>query len=131
MIATNVQFTIYMIFGSLPVIILLLLTIGVGLILATATVFFRDIEHLYGVFVMLLMYASAIFYPANIIPPQYQIILTINPVYSIISCLRTVLMDGVLYNPGTLLYATVFAIISLIVGMALFYKYQNRFLLYL
>ena len=131
MIATNVQFTIYMIFGSLPVIILLLLTIGVGLILATATVFFRDIEHLYGVFVMLLMYASAIFYPANIIPPQYQIILTINPVYSIISCLRTVLMDGVLYNPGTLLYATVCAIISLVVGMALFYKYQNRFLLYL
>jgi ABC-type polysaccharide/polyol phosphate export permease len=78
-----------------------------------------------------LMYASAIFYPANIIPPQYQIILTINPVYSIISCLRTVLMDGMLYNPATLLYATVWAIVTLIIGMALFYKYQNRFLLYL
>ena len=131
MIATNVQFTIYIIFASLPVIVLLIMTLGVGLILATVTVFFRDIEHLYGVFVMLLMYASAIFYPADIIPPQYQIILTINPVYAIIDCLRTVLLNGTLYNPLTLLYATVFALVSLVVGMALFYKYQNKFLLHL
>lgn len=131
MIATNVQFTIYIIFASLPIIVLLLLTIGIGLILATVTVFFRDIEHLYGVFVMLLMYSSAIFYPADIIPPKYQIILTINPVYAIIDCLRTVLMNGTLYNPATLLYATVFAITSLIIGMGLFYKYQNKFLLHL
>lgn len=131
MIATNVQFTLYIVFASLPVIILLILTIGVGLILATVTVFFRDIEHLYGIFIMLLMYASAIFYPADIIPPQYQFILTINPVYGIIDCLRTVLLNGTLYNPATLLYSTVFAIIALVVGMALFYKYQNKFLLHL
>jgi lipopolysaccharide transport system permease protein len=131
MIATNVQFTIYCIFASLPIIILLILTVGVGLILATVTVFFRDIQHLYGVFVMLLMYATPIFYPASIIPEQFQIILTINPLYAIILCLRTVLMEGRLYDPGTLLYATVCAIVSLVVGMALFYKYQNRFLLYL
>jgi lipopolysaccharide transport system permease protein len=131
MIATNVQFTIYIIFASLPIIILLLLTIGVGLILATVTVFFRDIEHLYGVFVMLLMYASAIFYPASIIPPKFQIILTINPVYAVIDCLRSVLMNGTLYNPATLLYATVCAIASLVIGMALFYKYQNKFLMHL
>lgn len=131
MIATHVQFTILMIFASLPIIILLLLTIGVGLILATATVFFRDIEHLYGVFTLLLMYASALFYPASIIPQQYQIILAINPLYAIIECLRSVLLDGVLYNPSTLLFAAACAIVSLVVGMALFYKYQNKFLLYL
>jgi ABC-type polysaccharide/polyol phosphate export permease len=131
MIATNVHFALLMIFASLPIIVLVILTVGVGLILATATVFFRDIEHLYGVFTLLLMYASAIFYPANIIPPQYQVILTINPLYAIIECLRSVLLDGVLYNPSTLMFATVSAIISLIVGMALFYKYQNKFLLYL
>lgn len=131
MIATNVHFTVLMIFASLPIIILLIMTIGVGLILATATVFFRDIEHFYGVFTLLLMYASALFYPANIIPPQYQIILTINPLYAVIECLRSVLLDGVLYNPSTLMFAAVFALVSLVVGMAMFYKYQNKFLLYL
>jgi len=131
MIVTNVQFTIYMIFAALPIIVLLILITGVGLILATLTVFFRDIEHLYGVFTMMLMYASAIFYPASIIPEQYQIILNINPLYGVISCLRTVFMEGTLYNPETLLYVTIWAIGTLIIGMVLFYKYQNKFLLYL
>lgn len=131
MIVTNVHFTIYVIFASLPVIVLLLMTLGVGIILATVTVFFRDIEHLYGVFVMLLMYGSAVFYPASIIPEKWQFLLAINPFYAIISCMRTVLMNGTLYNTGELLYATVFSIVSLVVGMALFYKYQNKFLLHL
>lgn len=131
MIATHVQFTIFMIFAVLPVIVLLLMTIGVGLILATVTVFFRDIQHLYGVFVMLLMYASAVFYPASIIPQEWQWILNINPVYSCILCVRTVMLDGQLYDPGTLLYATAWAIVTLIIGMTIFYKYQNKFLLYL
>ena len=129
MIATNVQFTIYIIFGCLPVIVLILLTLGVGLILATVTVFFRDVEHLYSVLCLLLMYGSAIFYPASIIPPKWQFLLTINPFYAIIECLRTVVMNGTLYNPLTLLYATLFAITTLVVGMGLFYKYQNEFLL--
>jgi lipopolysaccharide transport system permease protein len=131
MIVTNVPFTIYVIFASLPIIVLLILTIGVGLILATITVFFRDIEHLYGVLVMILMYATPIFYPAEIIPPQYQLILTLNPLYAVISCLRTVLMDGKLYDPSTLYFAAGAGVLSLIVGMALFYRYQNKFLLYL
>lgn len=131
MIATHVQFTIYIIFASLPVLILIILTLGVSLILATVTVFFRDMEHLWGVFVMILMYSSAIFYPASIIPPQYQIILTLNPLYAIISCLRSVILDGTLYNPATLFFAAACAIISLVIGMAIFYKYQNKFLLYL
>jgi len=131
MLATDVTFTIYIIFACLPVIVLLILTTGIGLILATITVFFRDIEHLYGVFTMLLMYATPIFYPASIIPPSFSFILTLNPLYAIINCMRTVLMNGTLYDPSQLLFATVVAIGSLLIGMGVFYKYQNKFLLYL
>lgn len=131
MIATHVHWTIFFVFASLPVLILVILTVGMGLILATATVFFRDIEHLYSVFTLMLMYSSALFYPASIIPKQYQIILAINPLYAVIDCLRSVLLYGVLYNLSTLYYAAGFAITSLVIGLAVFYKYQNKFLLYL
>ncbi|MGO9388454.1 MAG: hypothetical protein ACLPWD_10505 [Methanobacterium sp.] len=57
-------------------ILLIIFIVGVGLILATVTVFFRDIEHLYGVFIIVMMYGSAIFYPASIVPAQYQFLLT-------------------------------------------------------
>jgi lipopolysaccharide transport system permease protein len=129
MIATNAPFTIYIIFASIPIIVLLLLTLGVGLILATVTVFFRDVEHLYGVFVTMLMYASAVFYPASIIPQQFQFLLTINPIYGIITCIRTVILNGTIYDPFQMLYSAVFAIVTLFIGMVVFYKYQNKFLL--
>ena len=131
MIATHAPFTIYIIFASIPIIVLLILSIGVGLILATVTVFFRDVEHLYGVFVTMLMYASAVFYPASIIPQKFQFILTINPIYGIIASIRTVLLSGTLYDPFQMLYSAVFAITTLVIGMAVFYKYQNKFLLHL
>ena len=73
MVVTNVDFTIYIIFTSLPILALLVFTVGVGLILATATLFFRDIEHLYGVFVTLLMYGTPIFYPARDYTRKFQI----------------------------------------------------------
>ena len=49
----------------IPLLNLLILSIGVGLILATLCVFFRDIEYLWSVMLMLIMYCSAIFYFAS------------------------------------------------------------------
>lgn len=131
MLVTNAPITIYIIFASLPIVFLLLFTIGVGLILATVTVFFRDIEHLYGVFVMLWMYATPIFYPANIVPESWRWIQTINPMYAIIECCRSSFLYGTLYDPGQLLFAAIASIVTLLFGMILFYKYQNKFVLHL
>jgi lipopolysaccharide transport system permease protein len=131
MIATHVQFTLYMIFASLPILFLLLFTIGIGLILATLVVFFRDMEHLYSVFVTLLRYATPIFYPPDIIPQQFSFIYQLNPLYAIMACCRSVFANGQLYDPLQLLFAGVSAMVALIVGIFLFNKYQNKFVLYM
>lgn len=131
MIATNAPFTIYIIFTSLPIVALLFFTIGVGLIMATANVFFRDLEHLYGVFTMLLMYATPIFYPANIVPPTFRFIQDYNPIYAVICCCRSVFLYGTLYDLHQLLFAVVSAVITLIIGLVLFYRYQDKFILHI
>lgn len=56
MIVTKVTFNVSMLLFFVPLIYVLLLSIGVGLILSTYSVFFRDILHLYGVFTLALMY---------------------------------------------------------------------------
>ena len=131
MLATHAQFTIYIVFASLPILALLLLTIGMGLILATVNVFFRDMEHLYGVFLMMLMYAMPIFYPANIVPESFRFIQYYNPLYAVIQCCRSSFLYGTLYNPIHLIFAMGAGITALIIGIALFYKYQDRFILYI
>lgn len=130
MAATNAPFTIYIIFTSLPILALLLFTIGIGLIMTTINVFFRDIEHLYGVFLTILMYATPIFYPPSIVPASFRFIQDYNPIYAVISCCRSVFLYGELYDPHQLLFALVSAAIALIVGLGLFYRYQDKFLLH-
>ena len=48
--------------GLYPFLTLSVFSLGIGLMLAAATVFFRDIMHLWGVFTTALMYFSAVFY---------------------------------------------------------------------
>lgn len=130
MIATQADFTIYILYSILPIFLLLMFTIGAGLLLAALTVFFRDIEHLYGVFVTMLMYGSAIFYPASIIPEKYQFLFDLNPIYAIISLCRDSFLYGQMFDTGTLLYASVSSVVVLILGIFLFYKYQDKFILH-
>jgi lipopolysaccharide transport system permease protein len=131
MFVTNVNFTIYIIFASLPLFALLLLTIGIGLIVATLNVFFRDIEYLYGVLLMILMWAMPIFYPADIVPESFRWIQYYNPLYAVIVCCRDSFLYGKLYDPLTLLFAMVSGIVILIIGIILFYKYQDVFILHI
>lgn len=131
MLATNAGFTWYILTALVPIFLLLMFTIGAGLLLATLTVFFRDVEHLYGVFITLLMYGSAIFYPASIIPQKFQIFLELNPIYAIISLCRDSFLYGKAFDPATLLFAAASAVGILVLGVALFYKYQDKFILYI
>jgi lipopolysaccharide transport system permease protein len=131
MIATQTPLTTFMFLAVVPTILLLIFTIGVGLILATYTVFFRDIKHLYGVFLTLLLYASAIFFPADIIPAKFQILLQINPLFVYIEMLRDAFLYATWFDPIQLIYGTIVAIVSLVIGIIVLYKNQDRFILYI
>lgn len=126
----NVQFTIYIVFASLPIIALIIMTVGAGLIMGTLNVFFRDMEYLYNVFMMILMYGMPIFYPADIVPASFQFIQQYNPLYQLIVCLRDCFLYGQMYSLSTLLFGFICAIVLLIIGILLLFKYQDRFVLY-
>jgi lipopolysaccharide transport system permease protein len=131
MIVTGAPFTLYILLGVIPILLVVMMTLGAGLLLATLNVFFRDIQHLYKVFTTLLMYGSAIFYPVTIIPEQFQIFFKLNPLFAIICLFRDSFYSGTPYDLFNLLYASIFSIILLIIGVAIFYKTQDRFILHL
>ena len=58
----KVEPSFYIVQAIVPLLILFVFTLGLGMILATLNVFFRDIEYIWTVATMLVMYASAIFY---------------------------------------------------------------------
>ena len=62
MIFTGAPFHLTLLEALYPLITLFFFSLGVGLFLAAATVFFRDIMHIWSVFITALLYFSAIFY---------------------------------------------------------------------
>jgi lipopolysaccharide transport system permease protein len=112
----------------LPIIILLImmLSLGLGLIGAALNVFYRDIRHIFILLLQLWFYATPIIYPVASVPERYQSLYFINPMAGIIAALRSVMFDRVL--PGTyLIYSAVFSIVIFIFGYWLFRRLENRF----
>ena len=102
---------------------------GVGLLLATMMVFFRDTQFLWGVATMLLMYLTPIFYPESIIPKRFLFLYKLNPLYHVLRLVRSLLIDGVSLEPRAYLYCAVLCLAPLVLGILVFRKKQDQFVL--
>jgi ABC-2 type transport system permease protein len=110
---------------------LLIVTIGVGIILCVLDVFFRDVEYLWNVATMIIMYLSAIFYPVERLEKHgLAWLLDLNPLYCIINLFRGGLM-GYSNSIWEYLYPLVFGIIVFVFGFWLLKKKQDEFILHL
>jgi ABC-2 type transport system permease protein len=121
--------TIHILTAIIPLFLILVMALGVGLLLAAFAVFFRDLEYLWGVILMLIMYASGIFYNVeSLVEGENEWIFTLNPLYALILNFR----NAVFGNPMDLFslgYSFVIAFGSLFLGIYLFYKKQDKFIL--
>ena len=112
-----------------PILCLTVMNIGVGMIMSALFVFFRDIQYLYDVFTLLLMYTSAIFYTVENYPLQIQRLFLLNPVYCCIKYVRVIILEGTLPSLGFHLLLALYAAILLAIG-AIVYKKKNQSFLY-
>jgi len=131
MIATQANVTWYILLAPLYLVLFFFFVCGIGLIMATITVFFRDIEHIYGVLITMLSFASAIFYPAEIIPENYRFVLTYNPLFHFIDGFRDLVYVGTMPSALNIIICFSITIISIVAGVFAFVKYQDKFILYL
>jgi ABC-2 type transport system permease protein len=114
-----------------PLLYTLAFSIGLGMMLAAANVFFRDIGHLYSVWVTAWLYLTPILYPVDILPNAVKAFVNINPMYYYVDYFRQVMMYETVPNLRTNLTCASFSIVFLLMGLIIFKKTQDRFILYL
>lgn len=120
---------ILMIFPTL--LILFLLTFSIGFFLSILNVFFRDIQYLWNVFLMIIMYMSAIFYyPEKLLISKYAYVLIFNPLFQIITAVRACIIGNDLNYFG-LLYSLVFSIVMFLISSLFYAKSKDKFILHL
>ncbi len=126
------QMPTMLIFLIIPALIeLFLLVLGIGLILSVLDVFFRDMEYLWNVITMIIMYMSAIFYPVERLEESnFGWILKINPLYCIIHQMRGGML-GYTVTAYEYLYPLVFGVVAVLAGIIVFKKKQDEFILHL
>ncbi|MDR3136270.1 MAG: ABC transporter permease [Coriobacteriales bacterium] len=106
-------------------------SVGLGLVLSAAVMFFRDVSHLYAIWTTAWMYLTPVLYPLDILPGFMQAILSFNPLVYYVGYARDVMLYGVVPDFGTNMICIGFALVSLIVGIAVFKKTQDDFILHM
>lgn len=130
-IFTGVQFHPSAILALYFLVCLMIFSLGLGLLLSASMVFFRDTQFLWGVFSMMWMYATPIFYPETIIPENMKFIHIFNPLYHFLKNTRMCILGGLSPEPAVYVQCLAIAMGMLLVGALVFRKSQDRFVLYL
>jgi len=129
-IANGIPITWKFIFLLYPVVCLVIFNLGMGLILSALYLFFRDIQYLYSIFTMLLMYMSAIFYDIGSFPHFAQNLFLLNPIYLYIRYFRKIVIEGTIPTLEFHLLAAAYAVLVFAVGSWIYKKKNHSFLYY-
>lgn len=115
----------------IALVLLVVFSLGFGMLLSSLMVFFRDTQFLWGVISMIWMYLTPIFYPVSILPEKLMWVLKANPLYYYIQIVRSCIIDGVSPEPTVYIWGFVYAVGMLAIGAFVFKKTQDKFVLYL
>ncbi|MCJ0438704.1 ABC transporter permease, partial [Clostridioides difficile] len=131
MIITNVPFKVTMLLSPILILYISMFAVGLGLILSTMMVFFRDIAHLYSVITLLWMYLTPIFYPVSILKEKTTLALILNPMYHFITYLRELVLYGTIPSYQDNIICFLIGLTFLMFGLFVFYRKQDKFILYI
>ena len=131
-IVCRVTVNIYYLF--IPIILLqeYVFCLGLGMLLAQSSVFFRDIQYIYNALITAWTYLTPIFYPITLLPDQVRYLVEyFNPMYFYITQFRQIVLDGTFPEPYLIGAGCIVAIGALFIGTWAFLKTQDKFILYI
>lgn len=105
----------------------ILLTFGLGCIVATLTAFLRDTMQAVGIVLTVGFYATPIVYPASLVPARLLPILEVNPVTHLVDLYRRAFSLHTAPDPASVAYLAVFCLVVAAAGAALFSRARPHF----
>lgn len=130
MIFCKITFGLHLLLIIYPILCLIIFNIGMSYILSALFVFFRDMQYLYQIFTMLLMYMSAIFYEVKHFPEELRFIFNVNPIYHYISYMRQLVMQASVPSLTEHIICLSFALGMLGIGYFVHSKTEQKFVYY-
>lgn len=121
------DFNIYILLFPTVVFLMASLSLGLGMIISALTTKYRDLAFLVTFGVQLFMYATPVIYPLSRAPEKYRILISLNPMTSIIETMRYGLLGKGSFSWGALGYSTIITIVLLFFGIIIFNRVEKNF----
>lgn len=116
------------IFWVLPIFLIqVIFTLGIGFILSALNLFYRDVQYLFNLILMIWMYLTPVFYPVDIVPARLRFVYSINPMSVLINAYRQAIFTKGIPNLAHLGIALVASLVTFLTGLKIFKKLEGRF----
>lgn len=136
-IALGVRLTPWALLAPVVLLVQVIFSIGIGLILATLNVYYRDTQIIMEVLMLAWFFVTPILWDARTIPetkvllgiawPIQRLVYILNPMASIIASYRDTLYWGTQPALDFFLRSTATAVVILIVGYLVFHRFSSSF----
>ena len=104
-----------------------IIVLAISFVISSVTVYFRDLQHLIGVALQLLFYATPIVYAADTIPETFKWVLDINPMTYIINGYRAIFYEQQTPDLVPIFILIGVGILCCVIGYLIFNKLQKGF----
>ena len=132
MLISGVWPSLYHLLLLIDLFLLVMFCMGLTLLLSSVMVFFRDMQFLWSVIITIWMYATPIFYSLDMFAGGIVVsLLKFNPLYQYLTFARIVLIEGTSPALSTYVWCILSSIIMFLIGLIVFKKTQNKFVLYI
>lgn len=126
LIFAQIGISIYLLWLPLLLIFLILFTIGLGLLLSCANLFYRDVKYVVEIILMFGIFFTPVFYEASIFG-KWKTLLLLNPVGSILESINAVVVLHKMPDILWLSYAGICSIVIFFLGFSVFHKQEPLF----
>jgi ABC-type polysaccharide/polyol phosphate export permease len=130
MIATGAPICSTMFFLPFSLLLIAMFTLGVSLVVSALAVYFEDVQHMYQVVTIGLMYMTPIIYPISIIPFKWLWVIRANPLTHLVKLARDPVYGCTLPGQHVILASSAAAVIALVLGWVVFHRLARGFYLH-
>lgn len=115
-----------LLFIPVAFVLLFFFTFGIAIVIAIATVFFRDLQYIVTVAMQALFFLTPIMYKKDMLGGKIAWLVSVNPVVPFIELFREPLNSGSIPSMSIIIHAFILAVVSMAIGLIIFIKNEKK-----
>ncbi len=119
------------VYVPVPLLGLILFTMGCGFFCAAANVFFRDVSHIVQIVLSAWFYFSPVIYSLDLIPKRFRFLFEMNPLAYILNGFRLAIYYGELPSLASAILSVAGGILAMVAGYYVFRRNEDWFVYYI